>query len=81
MGLGNSRGRLVSSFCGYAFSTESSLGFQEAGEERERGDPSLPVVNFSLGVTAVTSAHRLLARAGNGAAPSGECRNECEWIE
>lgn len=40
----------------------------------EKGDIGVPVVHFSLGVTATTSAQSLLVRAAHRAAP--KCRKE-----
>lgn len=52
---------------GFAFSTIGSMGLQEVererARERVRGDSGPPIVNFNLGVAAITSAHSLLARA------------------
>lgn len=50
------------------------IGKREVDKNGERGDSGPPIVNFSLGVTAIISAHSLLARSGNRAAP--KCTNE-----
>lgn len=42
---------------------------REMNKEGERGNSGLPIVNFSLGVTAITSVHSLLARSGNRVVP------------
>ena len=42
---------------------------REMDKDGERGDSGPPVVNFSLGATAITCIHSVLARAGNRAAP------------